>query len=226
VREWYSGLVTDLGKRYPKLDGIELCEPLVNWFGNEACYCDACRESFAAEHPGKALGGEEWRGHRREGMTEFMSECLRAIAEVGIESYVLTICDAWDNGALLTPRRQAEESGFDLEALMDGPYPPDWINFEIIWQQWANIYSPEVFGYEWAEETAKRLKSRVDGRGWMLVHVEITDFGKQRMTPEKTAETIRRVMRARPDGVECYHSAALDRKSAWAVMKHAYEEIE
>jgi len=112
-----------------------------------------------------------------------------------------------------------------MEALLEGPYPPDWVNFEVIWQQWANIYSTDVFNYEWASETAKRLKNRTDGRARVVFHVEITDFGKQRMTAEKTAETIRHVMAAEPEGVECYHSAALDRKSAWGVLKRAYQEL-
>ena len=68
--------------------------------------------------------------------------------------------------------------------------------------------------------------NRVDGRTRTIIHVEITDFGNQYMTAEKTAKTIRYVMKAKPDGVECYHSAALDRKSAWTVLRRCYEELE
>jgi hypothetical protein len=45
------------------------------------------------------------------------------------------------------------------------------------------------------------------------------------MTPEKIAVTIGRVMEAEPDGVECYHSGAIDRKAAWDVLRRAYEEL-
>ncbi len=225
VREWYAGLLRDLAQRYPTLDGIELSEPLVNWWGDTACYCDYCARSFASRYPGKPLGGPEWRQNRTEGLTEFMTECMGAISGQGVDAYVLTICDAWNNGALLTSPRQAEESGFDLDALLDSPHPPDSVNFEVIWQQWAALYGTQVFNYDWASETAQRLKNRVDGRARTIIHVEITDFGNQHMTPEKTAETIRHVMTAHPDGVECYHSAALDRKSAWTVLRRAYEEL-
>jgi len=226
VREWYAGLLRDLAQRYPTLDGVELSEPLVNWWGDTACYCNYCARSFASRYPDKPLGGPEWRKNRTKGLTEFMTECMGAISGQGVDAYVLTICDAWNNGALLTPARQAEESGFDLDALLDSPHPPDGVNFEVIWQQWAALYGTQVFNYDWASETAQRLKNRVDGRARTIIHVEITDFGNQHMTPEKTAETIRYVMKANPDGVECYHSAALDRKSAWTVLRRAYEEME
>ncbi len=225
VRRWYGGLLRDLGRRYPTLDGIELCEPVVNWFGDQACYCDVCREGFAKAHPGESLGGAVWRDFRAGGMTEFLSQCMRVIAEQGIDSYIMTISDALDNGAILSPRRQAEESGFDLEALLDGPYPPDWLNFEIIWQQWAAIYGREVFNERWAEETARRLVRRTDGRAGVVLHVELTDFGSQRMRPADIAATIERVETARADGIECYHAAAIDRKRAWPVLKRSYEEL-
>jgi len=225
VRRWYAGLLRDLARRYPTLDGIELCEPVVNWFGTQACYCEVCREEFAAAHPGERLGGEVWRQFRAESLTTFLSTCMEVIAEEGIDSYIMTISDAWSNGAILSPRRQAEESGFDLEALLDGPYPPDWINFEVIWQQWADIYGPGTFNYDWAEETAQRLVRRTDGRAGVVMHVELTDFGSQRMTPEKMAVTIGRVMEAEPDGVECYDSGTIDRKAAWDVLRRAYEEL-
>ncbi len=225
VRRWFAGLMRDLGRRYPTLDGIELCEPVVNWFGDQACYCHVCREEFANAHPGEPLGGAVWRQFRAEGMTEFLSECMKAIAEEGIESYVMTISDALDNGAILSPGRQAEESGFDLDALLDGPYPPDWVNFEIIWQQWAAIYGPEVFNTDWAAETAARLVRRTDGRAGVILHVELTDFGSQRMRPADIAETIERVREAEPNGIECYHTAAIDRKRAWPVLRRAYEGL-
>ncbi len=225
VREWYSGLAKDLARRYPTLDGIELCEPVVNWFGSQACYCDACRDGFARAHPGEPLGGGVWRAFRAEGLTEFLSECIKAVAEEGIDTYIMTISDAWSNGAILSPSRQAAESGFDLEALLEGPYPPDWVNFEIIWQQWAAIYGTQAFNYDWAEETAQRLVRRTDGRARVLLHVELTDFGSQHMTPTKIATTIDRLRPVEAQGIECYHSAAIDSKAAWPLLKHAYEEL-
>lgn len=225
VRRWYAGLLRDLARRYPTLDGIELCEPVVNWFGDQACYCEVCGSGFAEEHPGERTGGEAWRAFRAEGLTEFLSDCMRAVSEQGIDTYVMTIADAWSNGSILSSRRQAQESGLDLEAILDGPYAPDWVNFEIIWQQWAAIYGMEVFNYEWAVETARRLVRRTDGRARVVLHVELTDFGSQEMTPETMAETIERVWAAEPDGVECYHSAAIDRKAAWGVLKRAYGEL-
>jgi hypothetical protein len=225
VRDWYAGLLRDLARRYPTLDGVELCEPVVNWFGDQACYCQVCRDEFAGKHPGEPLGEATWREFRAEGLTEFLSQCMKAVSAEGIDTYIMTISDAWSNGAILSPRRQAEESGFDLDAILDGPYPPDWVNFEIIWQQWAALYGTEVFNYDWAEETARRLVRRTDGRSRVVLHVELTDFGSQRMTPAKIAETIDRVELADPYGVECYHSGAIDSKAAWPVLKQAYEEL-
>ena len=225
VREWYSGLLRDLAKRYPSLDGIELCEPVVNWFGDQACYCEVCRRDFENLYPGEPLGKKAWRDFRAKGLTDFLSGCIKAISEQGIDSYIMTISDAWSNGAILTPQRQAEESGFDLEALLDGPHPPDWMNFEIIWQQWAAIYGTQVFNYDWAERTARRLVRRTDGRANVLLHVELSDFGSQRMTPEKIVKTIRRVEATGPNGIECYHSRAVDSRNAWPELGQVYKEL-
>jgi hypothetical protein len=225
VREWYAGLVSDLGRRYPELDGIELCEPVVNWFGDQACYCQVCNREFASQRPGEPPGGQAWRQFRADGMTGFLSSCMKAISDQGIDSYLMTLSDAWSNGAILSPRRQTEESGLDMEALLDGPHPPDWVNYEIIWQQWAAIYGTEVFNYQWAEETARRLARRTDGRARVIFHLELTDFGSQHMTPAKVAETIGRVKLAEPSGVECYHCYALDSRAGWPVLKAAYEEL-
>jgi len=226
VRRWFVGLLRDLARRYPTLDGIELCEPVVNWFGDQACYCEVCRREFAAQHPGEPLGGTVWRRFRAEGLTEFLWQCFGVVSDHGMDSCVMTISDAWDNGAILSPRRQAEESGFDLEALLDGSHAPDWVNFEVIWQQWAAIYGTEVFNPGWAEETARRLVRRADGRARVVLHVELTDFGSQRMTPANIAETVEKVMLARPEGLECYHSGAIDRKGAWGVLKQSYEGVQ
>jgi hypothetical protein len=225
VRRWHAGLVQDLARRYPTLDGIELCEPLVNWWGDQACYCEVCRREFAAAHPREALGGPAWRRFRAQGLGGFLSHCLEAISQEGIDTYIMTISDAWSNGAILSPQRQADESGFDLDALLDGPHPPDWVNFEVIWQQWAAIYGAEVFNSRWAAEAAQQLVRRTDGRARVVLHVELTDFGSQQMTPAKIAETISRVSAARPNGIECYHSAAVDSKAAWSVLKRSFEGL-
>ena len=224
VREWYAGLVRDLARRYPTLDGIELCEPVVNWWGDQACHCETCEREFARAHPGAPANGPAWRRFRARGLTEFLSQCLAAISGEGVDTYIMTITDAWSNGAILSPRRQAEESGFDLDALLDGPHPPDWVNFELIWQQWAAIFdSTEVFNPGWAADAAQQLTRRVDGRARVMLHVELTDFGARRMTPADMEETIRRASAARPAGIECYHSRAIDQKAAWGVLKRSFE---
>ncbi len=225
VQRWYAGLLGDLGERYPDLDGIELCEPVVNWFGDQACYCQVCNRDFAQKHPGEPLGKQAWRRFRSEGMTAFLNGCIAAIANQGIDSYLMTLSDAWSNGAILAPRRQSDESGLDMEALLDGPHPPDWVNYEIIWQQWAALYGTQAFNYDWAEQTAARLARRTDGRARVLFHLELTDFGSQHMTPAKMTETIDHVKAARPNGIECYHSYALDSRGAWPALKQSYEKL-
>ncbi len=137
----------------------------------------------------------------------------------------MTITDAWSNGAILSPRRQADESGLDIDALLDTEHAPDWVNFELIWQQWAAIYGTEVFNSTWAADTGQQLVRRVDGRSKIVFHVELTDFGSQHMTPAKIADTISRVSVAKPDGIECYHSGAIDSKAAWTVLKQSFESL-
>jgi hypothetical protein len=112
-----------------------------------------------------------------------------------------------------------------MDALLDSEYPPDWVNYEIIWQQWAALYGEQAFNYDWAEQAAARLARRTDGRARVLYHLELTDFGNQRMTTAKLVKTMERVMKASPDGVECYHSYALDQRNGWPELKTAYTKL-
>jgi hypothetical protein len=227
-RRWWLGLLEDLARRHPDLDGIEVSEPIYNWWGSEACYCGVCRREFARRFPGERPGGEAWRRFRAEALTEFLHESVAQISRHDMESYVMTVPDCWDNGAILSAERQARETGFDLEGLLAGKQAPTYVNFEVIWQQWAKIaekvHGEKTFNPEWAGEATAELIRRVEGRGHVLVHVEMTDFGRFRMGAELIEKTIDRIAEARPGGVDCYDSAALDRKRAWSALKRAYEE--
>jgi hypothetical protein len=45
------------------------------------------------------------------------------------------------------------------------------------------------------------------------------------MTPAKIAETISRVSVVKPNGIECFHSAAADKKAAWSTLKQSFEGL-
>jgi hypothetical protein len=45
------------------------------------------------------------------------------------------------------------------------------------------------------------------------------------MTPEKIVKTIRRVEATGPNGIECYHSRAVDSRNAWPELGQVYKEL-
>ncbi len=47
VMRWWAGFLDDLLSRYPEVDGIDLAECQVDLWGDNACYCEHCREQFA-----------------------------------------------------------------------------------------------------------------------------------------------------------------------------------
>ena len=145
VVSWWRGYLLDLLDHYPGLDGIELREPIVNWWGSTADYNPAVTRAFLAAHPGGSLGGREWLGFREGMLTGFLREETGLIQGSGRLVHLTTVASAYGSGQILSAAQYARATGFDLDGLLSGTPRPDAIKIEPIWQQWANLYPGGTF---------------------------------------------------------------------------------
>jgi uncharacterized protein YdaL len=219
---WWRGFLRDLLDRYPDLDGIELREPIVNWWGPEADYNPAVSRAFLAAHPGEPLGGETWRDFRADMLTGFLKQSIALIRSRGLFVHVTTVATTAPDGALMPASYVAYETGFDLDGLLGGPNRPDAIKVELIWQQWARAYGRIAFSPEWTRDAARAFLRQVGGRTETVVHVELTDFGRSTISVEEFLRTLRAADLPRAAGVDFYSLHLADVKGAWPAVRAVF----
>src|SRR5438132_5385798 len=73
VVSWWKGYLRDLLAHYPGLDGIELREPIVNWWGTTADYNPSVTQAFLAANPNGQLGSPDWVQFRERMLTGYLS---------------------------------------------------------------------------------------------------------------------------------------------------------
>lgn len=219
---WWRGLLLDLLHRYPDVDGVELREPIVNWWGTSADYNASVTRAFWAAHPSAALGDETWRRFRQAVLTRFLKAEIALVHRAGRVVHVTTVADAYGAGQLLSADSEARETGFDLGALLNGPVRPDAVKVELIWQQWARLYGRIAFTPAWTRVAALAFAREVRGRAPIVVHVELTDFGRSTMSVEEFRRTLLAADVPQVVGIDFYSDHLADEKGAWPTVRAVY----
>ncbi|HLG09671.1 MAG TPA: DUF2334 domain-containing protein [Gaiellaceae bacterium] len=219
---WWQGFLLDLLSRYPELDGIELREPIVNWWGTTADYNPAVTRAFRTAHPDAPLGGETWRGFRQATLTRFLKEEIALIQARGLVAHVTTVATVSPTGAVMPSTWLARETGFDLDALLSGRTRPDAVKVELIWQQWARLYGRVSFTPEWTRTALRAFLRQVRGRAPVVTHVELTDFGRSQISVEEFYRTLRAASVKTTIGLDFYSSSLADAKQAWPAVRAVY----
>ena len=222
ARAWWAGFLEDLLRRYPALDGIELREPIVNWWGVSADYNPALTREFLAAHPGSTLGGETWIAFRRQSLTRFLRQEIRIVHRAHRFVHVTTVADAYGSGRLMSAEDEAHETGFDLDALLSGADRPDAVKVEIIWQQWARSYDYVVFTPRWTGQATREFLRQVHGRAPVVVHVELTEWPGHTVTLDGFHLAMEGAAAPGVAGVDFFTTFLADRKRAWPVIRHVY----
>jgi uncharacterized protein YdaL len=222
VQEWWLGLLRELLETYPDLDGIELREPVINWWATEADYNEQAVRAFRAVHPDDPLGGKVWLRWRAAGLTAFLKRGIALIHGFGLPVHLTTVMSSWGDGRLLTAGRQAAETGFDLDGVLSGEDRPDVIKVELIWQQWGNVYDYVTFTPSWTGRAAAAALAMIAGRARTIIHVELTDFGQRRVTPEETHLAMESARRAGVSDFDVYGSKLADDKDAWPWLQRSF----
>lgn len=216
---WWLGFLEDLIRTVPGISGVDFAEPVVNWWGIEADYSEVARTSFARAYPGARSGGPEWRQHRADALTRVLLESARLVRRLGKKVHLTSVFTAQANGTLISPEEQRAETGFDLAAMLDGPARPDYVNVEIIYQQWADAHrTPAVFTPEWTARAARMATEQLRGRSRFIAHVELSEFGTIRPTVPEFVRALRSLQSGGYADVDIYATHLIDSLAVWDAL--------
>jgi len=221
VREYWQGFVADLLERYPDLDGVDITEPIINWWGNQADFSDYCREEFTRQYPGEPLEGALWNQFRSEGLTIHIKELTDLIHSYGKQVHVTSGFTSRPDGTLYPPLGQKDLTGFDLEAILSGEDVPDYLNAEVIWQQWADEYG-DAFDPSWTGQAASEVLDQVRGRAEVIVHVELSLFGEVAPQRGQLATSMDHALRSGAEHLDFYDTYQADTWGRWGEVRKIY----
>ena len=224
-RTWWRGFVEDLLTRYPALDGVDVAEPQVAEWGDEACYNPSDVYGFRQSYPGRRYPGPEWRVYRADTMTDFLQETAEISHRAGREFHVTQTLTAWEDGSLITSAELRDAVGFDLDGVLgDAGRRPDVFVAELIWQQWLAVYGDgRTFTPGWTTWATQQALTRVAGRAQLAAHIELSDFGWGGLDGPLMGQTAQAAIAGGPAGVDVYDTSLLDTTSyGWENLTAAW----
>jgi len=217
VSQWWFGFLEDLLKRYEKLDGIDIAEPIIRWKDNR-CFCNFCAK--ADKNRGKGSTSSI-------GLTATLNKSIKIIHDFNKLACLTTVVSVYPDGRILSPQEQMKRTGFDLEGILEAENKPDWISLELMWQQWAadknnfkNVFTPQ-----WTQYAATTILTQIGGRTKVVGHLELTSFGNQKVDAEKLAESILAAKAAGIQHIDLYDTHLIDKENAWNVVSEAFQHI-
>ncbi len=213
VREWWLGFVKDILKKYKDLDGVDIAEPIINWNGHQ-CFCGYC-----SEHRENEL-------FTSEGLTGTLNETVKLVQSFDKKACITTVASVHDNGRIFSAGEQVLKTGFDLEAILNNQTKPDWINIELMWQQWADYFqNSRVFKPEWLTGAVREVLRQVNERATVIGHLELTSFGESLVDADLLAQSIRTVKNAGIEHIDIYDTHLLDSQNAWETVQSSLSYV-
>lgn len=221
--QWWLGFVEDLLRAAPGLDGVDFAEPVVNWWGAVADHSPAARAAFERAHPDAPVGSDAWRRFRAEALGDVLEASIDVVRRYRKDAHVTMTLPARSDGSLLAPAVLAQHTGFDLDRLLRGRSRPDYVNVELIYQQWvAEHQAPEVFTPEWTAAAAAEAQRLIGGRARLVVHVELSAFGGVVPSLPQFARTLRALRGEGVNAIDLYATHLLDSSGAWEAVRQAF----
>ncbi|MDR5683623.1 MAG: hypothetical protein QN163_06330 [Armatimonadota bacterium] len=219
---WWLGFLEDLLRAVPDLDGVDLAEPVVNWWGDTADHSLAATYAFHRVHPRVRVGGQEWLLFRADALRVVLERSTELARRYGKEVHVTTVMTPEPNGTLISSDAQRDATGFDLDGLLSGRFRPDVVNVELIFQQWASLYrNPGVFTPEWTARAARAADRKVRGRARLVIHVELSSFGTASPTVPDLSRVLTSLQRAGYSSVDVYAGHLIDAIGGWEALRSA-----
>jgi len=211
VQNWWLGFIEDVLIGYPDLDGVDISEAQVDSWGDDACFCKACRAQYSQEYPRRRMSIDTWRQFRANGLTRLLTGTNHLVKSHGKQAHITTVFTARADGALMPASVVRDATGFDLDAILSSADRPDVIQAEVIWQQWAATYSDHVtFTPDWTHQAVLQAKNMVAGRSALTAHLEVTDFGAGGLSGPQIGTTVAAAVAGDPYGVDIYDAFMID----------------
>lgn len=221
--QWWLGFVEDLLRSAPGLDGVDFAEPVVNWWGNLADHSPAARAAFQRAYPEAKIGSDAWRRFRADALSDVLEASVEVARRYRKDAHITMTLPARSDGSLMAPAVLAQYTGFDLDRLLRSQARPDYLNVELIYQQWiAEHQAPEVFTPEWTAAAAAAARRLIGGRARLIVHVELTEFGGVLPSMSQFARTLRALRREGFSAIDLYATHLIDSSGAWDVVRQAF----
>ncbi|UCE06722.1 MAG: DUF2334 domain-containing protein [bacterium] len=219
VRQWWLGFLKDLLKRYKEVDGIDIAEPIINWKGNR-CFCNYCRQSS------ENIAENIHHNITSEGLTETLNSSIKLIHEFNKIACITTVASVHQDGRILTTAEQMNLTGLDLDNILNEKDKPDWINVELMWQQWADkINNEKIFTPEWTKQAAKAIIRQIDDRATVIGHLEMTSFGHQRVDAAELSKSILATKAGGIEHIDLYDTHLIDNENAWETVEEAFAYV-
>ncbi len=227
-RIWWIGFIEDLLEHYPDLDGIDIAEPIVSSRYNQGCYCKECMDVYKDHNldNDNRFQEEEFTVYRSEPLTSLLLETSQIAQTKNKQVSLTTISTSHEDGTFYSSEKQRSLTGFDMDGILDSTHKPDILNVELIWQQWADAYDDTVtFTPDWTEQAVKQVLLQIRDRTRIVVHPELTDFGKIKITDSQFLESIQFAWEGGAWGVDFYDAHLADEKDLWSQIKGVLEYI-
>jgi uncharacterized protein YdaL len=219
VRSWWYGFISDFLEHYPKIDGIDLGEPIVSWNEGDACHCIHCQK--ALKQCSTTLGATEIRA---QALTEILGESTALVHKAGKKVSITTVQTAIESGKLLPPKEFMKMTGFDLLSVLhsEDNQAPDIICPEFLWQSFkssaGNESAASIFTPEWTEKAVRQFLNWIDTPVEVITHVELTDFPDIKVNDIDLKAALCAAIKGGATGIDVYSSNELDKKEAWSAL--------
>lgn len=213
--EWWNGMIEEFLNNYNQIDGIDIAEPLLNWWGNTADFNPAAINKFKLEYPDKGLASTEWKEFRANGYTKHLNTTAGIVHKYGKSVHLTIIMTADSSGNLLSNRDQMIYTGFDLDGVLDSEDSPDFINAELIWQQWKGEHRSRQFTPGWTGKATEQAFDNIAERSELIVHIEASAFDGVSPKPGDLETALKASQRSGAVHFDCYDTNLLDQMNRW-----------
>lgn len=221
--DWWNGLIEDLLVTYPDIDGVDIAEPLINWWGNKAGFHPVAVEQFRRDHRRAALNSLEWLEFRADKLTDHLTRSIATVHRFEKPAHLTIIMTANSSGRLLSNREQMINTGLDLDAILDDTDRPDFVNAELIWQQWKAEHVAARFSPQWTRTATVQALANLGDRSELIVHVEQSTFGTQTPQPGDLNDALAAAKSAGAVHLDCYDTNILDQQDRWSELAGQYQ---
>jgi hypothetical protein len=211
VSEWWLGFIKDILVHYPDIDGVDFAEPAIVWKDRITCNCAVCKRDLgAAKFPPSAID------ERARAFAGLIGRSCGLVHSMNKKTCVTLIPTADRKGNLLPLSEQKIITGLDIDRLLDSSMRPDWISFEVLWQQWADTYhAPRIFQPNWTQRAVEQARLLLAGRAGFIAHVELSSLGAVAVRPAEFYSALMAAAKGGAQSIEFYDAHLADVMNIW-----------